>query len=76
MVLDIGGGRMNKAEANKRAKEIFEEWAEEKETIEKRAKIDGTWNEAGLDSNNHLFKKADKRAKDRLEKIKSMIDEQ
>ena len=56
MVLDIGGGRMNKVEANKRAKEVFDEWIEEKEAIEKKAKADGTWNKVGLDSNNHLFK--------------------
>lgn len=66
---------MNKAEANKKAKEVFDKWIEEKEAIEKKAKADGTWNEAGLDSNNHLFKEADKKAKEKLDKIKSMIDE-
>lgn len=76
MVLDIGGGRMNKVEANKRAKEVFDEWIEEKEAIEKKAKADGTWNKVGLDSNNHLFKEVDKKAKEKLDKIKSMIDEQ
>lgn len=75
MVLDIGGGRMNNAEANKKAKEVFEQWVEEKEAIEKKAKADGRWNKFGLDSNNHLFKEADKKAKKRLDKIKSMIDE-
>lgn len=76
MILDIGGGRMNKVEANKRAKEVFDEWIEEKEAIEKKAKADGTWNKVGLDSNNHLFKEVDKKAKEKLDKIKSMIDEQ
>ena len=76
MVLDIGGGRMNKVEANKKAKEVFDEWIEEKEAIEKKAKADGTWNKVGLDSNNHLFKEVDKKAKEKLDKIKSMIDEQ
>lgn len=66
---------MNKAEANKRAKIVFDEWVKEKETIEKKAKADGTWNESGLDANNHLFKDADKKAKEKLDKIKSMIDE-
>lgn len=75
MVLDIGGGRMNKAEANKKAKEVFDKWIEEKEAIEKKAKTDGTWNEVGLDSNNHLFKEVDKKAIEKLDKIKSMIDE-
>ncbi len=67
---------MNKVEANKRAKEVFDEWIEEKEAIEKKAKADGTWNKVGLDSNNHLFKEVDKKAKEKLDKIKSMIDEQ
>lgn len=66
---------MNNAEANKKAKEVFEQWVEEKEAIEKKAKADGRWNKFGLDSNNHLFKEADKKAKERLGKIKSMIDE-
>lgn len=74
MALDIGGGRMNKAEANEKAKKVFEEWVEEKAAIEKKAKDDGTWNESGLDANNHLFKAADKKAKEKLDKIRSMID--
>lgn len=74
MVLDIGGGRMNKAEANEKAKEVFEEWAKEKAAIEKKAKADGVWNETGLDTNNHLFKNVDKKAKEKLDKIRSMID--
>ena len=54
----------------------IDEWIEEKEALEKKAKADGTWNKVGLDSNNHLFKEVDKKAKEKLDKIKSMIDEQ
>lgn len=66
---------MNKTEANKKAKEVFEEWAKEKEAIEKKAKADGIWNEAGLDTNNHLFKEVDEKAKRKLEKLKAMVND-
>ena len=66
---------MNKAEANDKAKAVFEEWKKEKEAIEKKAKEDGSWNSLGLDSNNHLFKEADDKAKKKLDEIKSKIDE-
>ena len=65
---------MNKAEANEKAKQVFEEWAKKKAEIAKKAKEDGTWNEYGLDSNNHLFKDIDKEAKERLKSIKEQIN--
>lgn len=64
---------MNKAEANKKAKQVFEEWIKECEEIKKKAKENGIWSFFGLDSNNHLFKEANRKVKERLEKInKSM----
>ena len=66
---------MNKKEANERAKEVFEQWQKDREQLEKEAKENGTWQDAGLDSNNHLFKAVDKEAKEKLEKISKMIDE-
>ena len=66
---------MNKAEANKEGKKIYNDWAKKREEIEKRAKSDGSWNNYGLDTNRHLFKEVDKEAKNKLKKIKSMIDE-
>ena len=60
---------MNKEEANKKAKEIFEDWQEKKKKVEKEAKENGTWQNEGLDSNNHLFKEIDAEAKEKLEKL-------
>ena len=47
---------MNKEEANRKAKAIFEKWQKEKDRIEKEAKANGIWNYTGLDTNNYLFK--------------------
>lgn len=67
---------MNKEEANKEAKKIFEKWEKDKDEIEKKAKENGTWQTVGLDSNNHLFKEIDKKAKGKLKVLKSLIDEE
>ena len=64
---------MNETEANKKAKQVFEEWKKECEEIRKKAKEDGVWNSHGLDSNNHLFKEVNQKAKERLEKINNNI---
>ena len=61
---------MNEVEANNKAKQVFEEWKKECEEIKINAKKNGMWNSQGLDSNNHLFKEANQKAKDRLEAIK------
>lgn len=66
---------MNRVEANKEAKKIFEKWCKDKEKIEKEAKENGTWQTVGLDSNNHLFKELDNEVKEKLEMLNSMIDE-
>lgn len=66
---------MKMAEANEKAKEIYDEWKREKEAIEKKAKADGSWNSLGFDSNNKLFKEVNEKTKKKLDKIKSMVDE-
>ena len=66
---------MNKVEAKNRAKQVFEEWKKECEDIKKKAKEDGSWSSHGLDSNNHLFKEANKKAQERLEKINENIQD-
>ena len=67
---------MNRAEANREAKKIYEKWRKDKEDIEVKAKEDGTWEKLGLDSNNHLFKEVDEEAKAKLKVLESMIDEE
>lgn len=64
---------MNRMEANKEAKKIYDEWRKAKEEIEKKAKEDGKWNSVGLDSNNHLFKDIDREAKEKLEQLKTTV---
>lgn len=54
-----------------KAKEIFEWWKSECERIEKEAKENGTWNDYGLDSNNHLFKALNDEAKEKLKNLKT-----
>ena len=66
---------MNEAEANKKAKQVFDDWKKECEAIKKKAKDDGTWSSHGLDSNNHLFKEANQKAKERLEKINNNMQQ-
>lgn len=63
---------MNKQEANREAKKIYENWQKKKQQIEKEAKEKGTWKNVGLDSNKHLFKKIDKEAKEKLEELASV----
>ena len=66
---------MNKEEANKEAKKIYEEWQKKKQQIEKEAKEKGTWKNDGLDSNNHLFNKIDLEAKKKLEELALLIED-
>lgn len=67
---------MNRTEANKEAKKIYEKWRKEKDAIEKKAKEDGTWQSTGVDANNHLFKELDNEVKEKLKKLEEMIDEE
>lgn len=66
---------MNKEAANIEAKKIFEWWNKQRSQIEKDAKEKGTWKSGGLDSNNHLFKDIDIKAKEKLKSLSSSIDE-
>lgn len=65
---------MNKDEANKKARKIYEEWQKKREQIMTEAKENGTWENVGLDSNNHLFKSVDDEAKEKLEKLSELVD--
>lgn len=76
VILVIGDGQMKKNEANNEAKKIFEEWKKNRDEIEEEAKNRGIWQNVGLDSNNHLFKELNRITKGKLEKLKSMIDEE
>lgn len=66
---------MNRNEANEEAKKIHEQWLKDRNEIEKKAKEDGKWQYIGLDSNNHLFKKINEEAKEKLKALEAMIDE-
>lgn len=66
---------MNKEEANKEAKKIYDKWTKDREEIEKKAKEDGTWQKAGLDGNSRLFKELDEKVKLKLEVLRTMIDD-
>lgn len=67
---------MNKTEANREAKNIYKKWQQMREQIEKEAKENGTWKNAGLDSNNHLFESIDAEAKEKIKNLSSLIDEE
>ena len=67
---------MNREEANKEAKKVYDKWKKDKEAIEEKAKKEGTWQIKGLDSNNHLFKELDDEAKKKIQLLSSMIDEE
>lgn len=65
---------MNKSEANNEAKKIFAEWRTKRDQIEREAKENGTWQNSGLDSNNHLFKDIDAEAKEKLKSLSQATD--
>lgn len=66
---------MNREEGNKEAKKIYDEWQKARDEIERKAKEEGKWNNAGLDSNNHLFKAINEETKKKLKSLETMIDE-
>lgn len=68
-VLDMGGGGMNREEANSEAKPMLEKWRDQKDQIEKEARKNGLWKDMGLDSNNKLYKDIDFDAKEKLKNI-------
>lgn len=66
---------MTYEEANREARKVFDEWALESIEIEKKARESGQWKESCLDGNRHLFKEVNQKAKDKLEQIRAMVDE-
>ena len=66
---------MDKVEANKEAKKIFEAWLNNKVKIEQDAKKRGVWSEVGLDSNEHLFLDLNEATKKKIEELKKQITE-
>lgn len=66
---------MNKKEANKRAKKVFDDWRRQCDLIEKEAKANGTWQYGGLDTNTELFIKVNEEAKKKLQEISLLVDE-
>ena len=60
----------NKArESIAKAKQIHEYWLSERERIEREARANGTWQDVGLDANNHLFKEIDAEVKEKLKQL-------
>ncbi len=66
---------MNKAEANKEAEKIYDQWCKDQDEIKRKAQENGTWSKYGLDSNNHLFKELNNEVKEKLKALAAMIDE-
>lgn len=65
---------MNKTEANAEAKKIAEWYNKESDRIIQEAKKNGSWQQ-GLDANRHLFVELNAQTKEKLEHLKSLIDE-
>lgn len=75
VISGIKGGKMTRAEANEKGKQILKEVNKQCDRIREEAQANGTW-QMGLDSNNHLFKEVHKKAIEKLKKIEEMIDEE
>lgn len=71
----IEGEIMNKEEFNIKAKELYNEWLKKTNEIEKNAKENGVWKNYGLDTNNHLFTDLNNEYKEKMNFLKSMLDE-
>lgn len=65
---------MNKKQASIEAEKIFKEHNKKSDEIVKKAKENGEW-QMGLDSNNHLFDDLNKETREKLEKLRLMIEE-
>ena len=65
---------MKKSEADKIFDELLRESWKKSEKIMEEAKANGTW-KMGLDSNKDLFKEEEKRLKDEIKKLASMVDD-
>ena len=67
---------MNRDEANREAKKIYDNWQTERDRIENEAKQNGIWQNEGLDSNNHLFTELNNETKEKLQLLKTLIDKE
>ena len=67
---------MNRDEANREAKKIYDKWQKERDRIEREAKQNGIWQNKGLDSNNHLFTELNNETKEKLRLLETLIDEE
>ena len=67
---------MNRDEANREAKKIYDNWQTERDRIENEAKQNGIWQNEGLDSNNHLFTELNNETKEKLQLLKALIDKE
>lgn len=75
VISGIEGGKMTRAEADEKAKEIFKEVGRQCDKITEEAQANGKW-QMGLDSNKHLFQEVHDKAKEKLKKLAEMIDEE
>ena len=66
---------MNKEQAKKEFIKIIQSRNAKVEKIIAKAQKNGTWKK-GLDSNKELFKEIDNEAKERIELLKRLIDEE
>lgn len=67
--------KLTKEQANIEAKKIYDEWNKEVEKIKNNAIDKGKWQNIGLDTNRHLFKKANEKAKRKLDELKLRVKE-
>lgn len=67
---------MNRDEATREAKKIYDNWQTERDRIENEAKQNGIWQNEGLDSNNHLFTELNNETKEKLQLLKTLIDKE
>ena len=65
---------MNKEQANIELMKILDDRDKQAEKIEQEAKKNGTW-QMGLDSNKALFAELDKKTMEKINLLKSLIDE-
>lgn len=74
MASGIGGGKMNKEQAKIEYRKIIADCIKQEDKIMQEAKKSGTW-KMGLDSNNELFADLHKKTKEKIDLLKSLIDE-
>ena len=66
---------MTKEQAQKEYLELLKWYVDEEDKIVERAEVEGRWRK-GLDSNRELFVELKAELREKVEKLKSMIDEE